>query len=95
MTFGPATRVLQPATGVPEGFSALSTPLHRASTVLFRDADSFAARRDRLYNGYTYGLYATPTTETLSRRLAKLEGASRVVLAPSGLAAIMLVNFAV
>jgi cystathionine beta-lyase len=87
--------LLRPARGVPRGFAALSTPLHRASTIVFADADAFAARRERLYEGYTYGLYATPTSEALARRLGVLEGARRVVLAPSGLAAISLVNFAV
>ncbi len=76
-------------------FKSLSTPIHRASTVLFRDANSFARRAEEKYDGYLYGLYGTPTSEALAARLAALEGASRVVLSPSGLAAIMLVNFAV
>jgi cystathionine beta-lyase len=76
-------------------FKSLSTPLHRASTVLFDDAESFVRRREQLYDGYVYGLYGTPTSEALAARLAALEGAQRVVLSPSGLAAIMLVNFAV
>jgi len=91
----PATLLLEPAVGVPAGFSAASVPVHRASTVLFKDADSFAARGRQLYDGYTYGLYGTPTTEALARKLAVLEGAERVLLAPSGLAAIHLVNLAV
>jgi cystathionine beta-lyase len=76
-------------------FKSLSTPVHRASTVLFDDAESFARRAERKYDGYLYGLYGTPTSEALAARLAKLEDATRVVLAPSGLAAIMLVDFAV
>jgi cystathionine beta-lyase len=95
MEIGAATRMLQDARGVPRGFASLSTPVHRASTVLFADANRFAARRDRLYDGYTYGLYGTPTSEALARKLALLESARRVVLAPTGLAAVNLVNFAV
>jgi cysteine-S-conjugate beta-lyase len=75
-------------------FKSLSTPLHRASTVLFDDADAFVRRAERKYDGYMYGLYATPTSEALAGCIAKREGAARAVLAPSGLAAIMLVNFA-
>lgn len=90
-----ATLLLQPAADVPGGFASATVPVHRGSTVLFNDADSFAARGRRLYDGYTYGLYGTPTTEALARRLAALEGAERVMLAPSGLAAIQLVNLSV
>jgi cystathionine beta-lyase len=95
MALHPATGLLQPPTDVPGGFASLVAPVHRASTVLFRGADAFIRRRERLYDGYTYGLYGTPTTEALARKLAELEGGGSVVLAPSGLAAIALVNFAV
>jgi len=94
MRTGMATRMLQDARGVPRGFASLSTPVHRASTVLFPDAKRFSTRRERLYDGYTYGLYGTPTSEALARKLAVLESARRVVLAPTGLAAVNLVNFA-
>jgi cystathionine beta-lyase len=95
MALRTSTDLLQPPAGVPAGFASLVAPVHRASTVLFRGADAFVRRRARLYDGYTYGLYGTPTTEALARTLAGMEGAARVVLAPSGLAAIALVNFAV
>ena len=55
-----ATKLLQPAKAVPQGFTSLSVPVHRASTVTFSNADTFAARREGLYDGYTYGLYSTP-----------------------------------
>jgi cysteine-S-conjugate beta-lyase len=42
--------------------------------------------------GYTYGLHGTPTTFTLEERIATLEGGTQCVLAPSGLAAIALVD---
>jgi cystathionine beta-lyase len=43
---------------------------------------------------YTYGLHGTPTTFTLEGRLAEIEGGSHCLLAPSGLAAIAMVDFA-
>lgn len=45
-------------------------------------------------NAYTYGLHGTPTTFTLEGRLAEIEGGNHCLLAPSGLAAIAMVDFA-
>jgi len=45
-------------------------------------------------NAYTYGLHGTPTTFTLEARLAEIEGGTHCLLAPSGLAAIAMVDFA-
>lgn len=45
-------------------------------------------------NAYTYGLHGTPTTFTLEARLADIEGGKHCLLAPSGLAAISMVDFA-
>jgi|GEM_PF-948085 len=45
-------------------------------------------------SAYTYGLKGTPTTFTLEARLATLEGAEHLMLVPSGLAAIMLIDLA-
>jgi cystathionine beta-lyase len=73
-------------------FHSLSAPVWRASTVLFPDAQAFATRKARFFDGYTYGLAGTPTHTRLSRRLAALEDVPHCVLAPSGLGAINLVN---
>jgi cystathionine beta-lyase len=43
-------------------------------------------------NAYTYGLHGTPTTFTLEARLAEIEGGKYCLLAPSGLAAIAMVD---
>lgn len=86
------TRLLRGPFEVPPHFSSLSEATHRASTVTFDDLDAFASRRERFLNGYTYGLAGTPTHYALAARLAALEGAAHVALAPSGLAAIHLVN---
>jgi cystathionine beta-lyase len=39
---------------------------------------------------YTYGTYGTPTTLTLARRLAEIDGAFRCFITPGGLSAIVL-----
>ena len=78
----------------PSGFSALPTPIYHASTVLF---DNVAAMRSRNWqdkNAYTYGLHGTPTSFTLEAKLAAIENGQHCLLAPSGLAAIAMVDFA-
>lgn len=78
----------------PAGFDAVPPAVHKASTVIFRDVAALRARDWRSKQGYTYGLHGTPTTFTLEERIAALEGGRHCVLAPSGLAAITLVNLA-
>lgn len=78
----------------PEGFGAFPTAIHHASTVLFKDVAALRARNWQDKTSYTYGLHGTPTTFTLEARLAEIEGGSDCLLAPSGLAAIAMVNLA-
>lgn len=78
----------------PDGFRALPQAIHHASTVLFDNVAAMRARNWQDKSGYTYGLHGTPTTFTLEARLAEIEDGRHCVLAPSGLAAIALVNFA-
>jgi cystathionine beta-lyase len=78
----------------PAGFEAPMPAVHKASTVIFKDTAALRARSWKSRSGYTYGLHGTPTTFTLEERIATLEGAHHCVLAPSGLAAITMVNFA-
>ena len=75
---------------VDESFEALSIPVHRASTLVFQSTRDFLNRKSRLYDGYSYGLYGTPTTRELERRIAATEGGNRCLIVPSGLAAITL-----
>ncbi len=56
---------------------------------------SFAARKYRGFDGYTYGLHGTPTTRTLEAQLTALHGGVRTVLVPSGQAAVTMVMLAV
>jgi cysteine-S-conjugate beta-lyase len=76
----------------PEGFAAPQVGVFKASTVIFPTAAASRARDWRDKRGYTYGLHGTPTTFTLEERIATLNGARHCVLAPSGLAAVALVD---
>jgi len=78
----------------PEGFAAYPTAIHHASTVLFEDVASMRSGDWKNKNAYTYGLHGTPTTFTLEARLAAIEGGTHCLLAPSGLAAISMVDLA-
>ncbi|MGZ3181629.1 MAG: cystathionine beta-lyase [Telluria sp.] len=78
----------------PEGFAAFPPGIHHASTVLFPNVAAMRSGDWRDKNAYTYGLHGTPTTFTLEARLAALEGGAHCLLAPSGLAAIAMVNLA-
>jgi cysteine-S-conjugate beta-lyase len=78
----------------PAGFAAAQPPVHKASTVIFKDVAAMRARDWRSKAGYTYGLHGTPTTFMLEERIATLEGGKHCVLFPSGLAAIANVGMA-
>lgn len=91
---GTATGLIHHAYRPPAGFDAPVPGIYKASTVFF---PNMAAVRERTWvdkSGYTYGLHGTPTTFTLEARLATLEGGRHALLAPSGLAAITLVDLA-
>jgi cystathionine beta-lyase len=62
---------------------AVNTPVYRASTILFPDAETL---RDGS-QPYSYGRRATPTTRSLEDAVCALEGGARTVLTPSGLSA--------
>lgn len=83
-----STRLVMPAHSDGAGFRSLSVPTYRASTTLFDDLDNFDHPRA---DQYRYGLQGTPTHRALMAKLAAIEGAEHVQLAPSGLAAIALV----
>ncbi|NLR70306.1 aminotransferase class I/II-fold pyridoxal phosphate-dependent enzyme [Novosphingobium sp. ERN07] len=72
------------------GFSSLSVPTHRASTIVFPSADAYTRRQAREPDGYAYGLGGTPTTRVLEAQIAALEQGERTILLPSGQAAIAL-----
>jgi len=78
----------------PAGFDAFPVAIHHASTVLFKNVAAMRAREWQEKNSYTYGLHGTPTSFTLEARLAEIEGGRHCLLAPSGLAAITMVDLA-
>jgi len=65
-------------------YQSLTVPTYRASTIVFKDAQSYAARSERDLDSYTYGLYGTPTTKTLEAQITQLENGARSVIVPSG-----------
>lgn len=89
-----ATRLSHSDYEAPGGFGALQPAIHHASTVLFPTVAALRSRDWQHKTGYTYGLHGTPTTFTLEARLAEIEKGQDCLLAPSGLAAIAMVDFA-
>ncbi len=88
------TSLIHPDYKAPEGFDAYPLAIHHASTVLFKNVAAMRSGDWKNKTAYTYGLHGTPTTFTLEARLAELEGGTHCLLAPSGLAAIAMVDFA-
>ena len=88
------TSIIHPEYTAPEGFDAYPPAIHHASTVLFKNVAAMRSGEWKNKTAYTYGLHGTPTTFTLEARLAELEGGTHCLLAPSGLAAIAMVDFA-
>ena len=88
------TSLIHPDYTAPEGFDAFPPAIHHASTVLFKNVAAMRSGDWKNKTAYTYGLHGTPTTFTLEARLAELDGGTHCLLAPSGLAAIAMVDFA-
>jgi cystathionine beta-lyase len=88
----PSTTLIHHPYRPPAGFEAPQPGIHKASTVIFANVAAMRTRDWRNKAAYTYGLHGTPTTFTLEERIATLEGGRQCVLAPSGLAAIALVD---
>ena len=86
----PATAVAHLGRDPKQHLGAVSTPVFRASTILFDTvADLEAAERGE-YPGITYGLHGLPTVRDLQSAMAALEGGHAALAVPSGLAAITL-----
>ncbi|WP_104666957.1 trans-sulfuration enzyme family protein [Ensifer adhaerens] len=95
MTENVDTSHVHPPKRSSEPFQALVMPVERASTVIFDDLEAFERRAERLYDGFSYGLYGTPTSRQLEDHIAALEGATRALVVSSGMAAIALSTLAV
>jgi cystathionine beta-lyase len=94
MKKSPQTALIHSDYVAPEGFAAFPSAIHHASTVLFKDVAALRSSQWKDKSGYTYGLHGTPTTFELEARLAQIEGGNFCLLAPSGLAAIAMADFA-
>jgi cystathionine beta-lyase len=71
-------------------FRSLVPAVHHVSTVVFDSPAAFDRRHEQLYDGYSYGLYGTPTTRALETQIAALEGGTHALVTPSGMSAILL-----
>lgn len=89
------TRIVHPEVEVSPGFGSFSTPVMRASTVVFPDLAAVRGADWRNDAQWRYGLHATPTSATLMQQLAQIEGGKHALLQPSGLSAISNVYFAI
>lgn len=69
-------------------WGSVNPPVHRTSTILFSDFESFEAYAAGKSTRPGYGRDGTPTTESLCLAIANLEGADRSWVFSSGLAAI-------
>ena len=85
-SLNPATRLVLGGRNPFANHGFVNPPVHHVSTVLYRTAEDFLARRAK----YVYGRRGTPTSEALENALRELEGpdCAGVALVPSGLAAI-------
>jgi cystathionine beta-lyase len=88
------SRLLHSAARAPAGFRSLATPVFRGSTVLFEHASDITDDWHQATQGYTYGLYGTPTVLELGARIAEIESAHHTFIVPGGQAAIALVYLA-
>ncbi|AZO08550.1 MULTISPECIES: cystathionine beta-lyase [unclassified Mesorhizobium] len=78
------TRLAHSGNNPRDYFGFVNPPVVHASTVLFADAASMAARNQK----YTYGTRATPTMDALTLAIDALEGSAGTIAVPSGLAAV-------
>ncbi len=85
------TKLLDPAPRARRDYTSLATPVYRGSTVLFDDQAAVTDDWRQAENGYSYGLYGTPTALELAARLADIEGARETFIVPGGQAAIALI----
>ena len=85
------TKLLNPTPHARQNFQSLATPVYRGSTVVFSDQNAVTDDWRQAENGYSYGLYGTPTSLELAARIAGIEGAAETFIVPGGQAAIALI----
>ena len=85
------TKLLDPRPQARQDYNSLATPVYRGSTVVFKDQAAVTDDWRQAENGYSYGLYGTPTTLELASRIAGIENARETFIVPGGQAAIALI----
>ena len=85
------TKLLNPSPSARQDYQSLVTPVYRGSTVVFDGQDAVTDDWRQAENGYSYGLYGTPTSLELAARIASIEGAKETFIVPGGQAAIALI----
>ncbi|MGX5843127.1 cystathionine beta-lyase [Mesorhizobium sp. ArgA1] len=81
---GTNTRLAHSGNNPHDYFGFVNPPVVHASTVLYPNAATMAARSQK----YTYGTRGTPTTDALAHAIDALEGSAGTIIVPSGLAAV-------
>jgi cystathionine beta-lyase len=79
-----ATKLAMKGRRPDETFGFVNVPPFRGSTVVYPDAESCLAQKNR----YTYGRRGNPTSEALEELWNELEGAAGTVICPSGASAV-------
>jgi cysteine-S-conjugate beta-lyase len=88
------SKLIHPGAHAPGNFRSLTTPTYRGSTVVFERQADVSDDWRQTENGYTYGLYGTPTVLELGARIAEIEGAHHSFVVPGGQAAISMIYLA-
>ncbi len=88
------SRLMHPQRSATKDFPSLAVPTYRGSTVVFPAQESIREGWREHADGYSYGIYGTPTALELGQRIAELEGARHTFIVPSGQAAIALIYLA-
>jgi cysteine-S-conjugate beta-lyase len=88
------SKLIHPGARAPANFRSLAVPTYRGSTVVFERQADVSDDWRQTENGYSYGLYGTPTVLELAARIAEIEGAHHSFVVPGGQAAIALIYLA-
>jgi len=83
----PATLVGQLGRAPRKWLGAVSTPVFRATTILFPTVEELHLAEQRKHPGLTYGLHGLPTVTDFQAAMAELEGGYATLAVPSGLTA--------
>ena len=68
------TKLLNPTPHARQDYQSLATPVYRGSTVVFNKQNAVRDDWRQAENGYSYGLYGTPTSLELAARIANMKG---------------------